>query len=135
MLVQLVRRSCRLSRQTSTETCIRHAEMTPPMDFVSLGDFLRLGTLHDHQLCKVSNVWLTSDEGPSKRMQPFCFQLEASLLTVELFLRTVDNFSLFTCSWSFFAYSFSFLTYSWSLFAFSGKERLIRALRTVSKEA
>ena len=51
------------------------------------------------------------------------------------FVLTVDNFSFFTYNWSFSAYSFSF-------FAYSGKVRLIRALRdckqrslTVSKKA
>ena len=58
------------------------------------------------------------------------------------FLLTIDNFGFFACNWSFFAYSFSFLTHSWSSFAYSGKVRLIRALRdckqrslTVSKKA
>ena len=52
----------------------------------------------------------------------------ALLLTVGAFLLTIDSFSFVTCSWSFFAYS--------------GKVRLIRALRyckqrslTVSKKA
>ena len=45
------------------------------------------------------------------------------------FLLTVPNFSFFTYNWSFFAPNISFLTYSWSFFAYSGKVRLIRALR------
>ena len=76
----------------------------------------------------------------SFRMRLFCLQLEASCLQWS-FLVTVDNFSFFTYSWSFFACSFSFFTYSWSFFAYSGKVRLIRALRdckqrslTVSKK-
>ena len=63
-------------------------------------------------------------------------------LTVELFLLTVDKFSFFAHNWSFFAYNFSFFAHSWSFFPYSGKVRLIRALRdckqrslTVSKKA
>ena len=67
-------------------------------------------------------------------MRLFCLQLEASAYS-GAFSVTVDNFSFFAYSWSFFAYSFSFLTHSWSSFAHSGKVRLIRALRIVSKEA
>ena len=58
------------------------------------------------------------------------------------FLLTVDNFSFFTYNWSFSAYSFSSFACSWSFFVYSGKVRLIRALRdckqrslTVSKKA
>ena len=58
------------------------------------------------------------------------------------FLLTVDNFSYFAYSWSFFTYNFSFFTCSWSCFGYSGKVRLISALRdckqrslTVSKKA
>ena len=58
------------------------------------------------------------------------------------FLLTVHNFCFFAYSWSFFTYSFSFFTCNWSFFAYSGKVRLIRALRdclqrssTVSKKA
>ena len=60
----------------------------------------------------------------------------------EDFLLTVASFSSFAYKWSFFDYNFSFFTCSWSFLAYSGKVRLIRALRdckqrssTVSKKA
>ena len=74
----------------------------------------------------------------------------AFLLTVGSFLLTVELFYLQSTSLAFLltigAFSltvlFSFFTYSWSLFPYSGKVRLIRALRdckqrslTVSKKA
>ena len=56
-------------------------------------------------------------------------------------LLTIDTFSFLTYNWIFSTYNFTFFTYSWS-FAYSGKVRLISALRdwkqrslTVSKEA
>ena len=58
------------------------------------------------------------------------------------FLLTVDNFSFLTYNWSFFSLTvLTFFAYNCSFFAYSGKVRLIRALRdceqrslTVSKK-
>ena len=65
----------------------------------------------------------------------------AVLLTVGSFLLTVELFDLQSTTLVFVTYSFCFLTYNWSFFAYSGKVRLIRALRdcqqrnlTVSKK-
>ena len=64
-------------------------------------------------------------------MRLFCLQLEASCLqwSSSYLQLTSDKFSSFAYNWSFFAYSFSFFTCSWSFFAYSGKVRLIGALR------
>ena len=55
---------------------------------------------------------------------------------------TIRPFSFFYLQLELFAYNFSFFTYNWSLLAYSGKVRLIRALRdckqrslTVSKKS
>ena len=73
--------------------------------------------------------------------QLFCLQLEACCSQWSFFTYSWQ-FSLFAYNWSFFAYNFRFLLTIAAVFCYSGKVRLISALRdckqgsfTVSKKA
>ena len=77
-----------------------------------------------------------------KKDAAFLLTVGSFLLTVELFYLQLTILAFLLTVGAFFAYSFSFFTRSWSSFAYSGKVRLIRALRdckqrslTVSKKA